>query len=60
MDTLTAITTAVCQRVDAVRVLRVVDAGMRREALQRQSRRGVAAARSSVVWQRRGRYGTSG
>ncbi|MBM3858869.1 MAG: dihydrodipicolinate reductase [Verrucomicrobia bacterium] len=36
MDTLATIATAVCRRVDAVRVLRVVDAGTRREALQRK------------------------
>lgn len=36
MDTLAVVSTAVCQRVDAIRVLRVVDAGSRREALQRK------------------------
>ena len=36
MDTLATVSTAVCQRVDSVRVLRVVDAGTRREALQRK------------------------
>jgi len=36
MDTLPVLLTAVCRRVDAVRVLRVVDAGTRREALQRK------------------------
>ena len=36
MDTLAVVATAVCRRVDAVRVLRVVDAGTRREALQRK------------------------
>jgi 4-hydroxy-tetrahydrodipicolinate reductase len=44
MDTLAAITTAVCQRVDAVRVLRVVDAGTRREALQRKVGAGLTVA----------------
>ena len=44
MDTLAAITTAVCQRVDTVRVLRVVDAGTRREALQRKVGAGLTAA----------------
>jgi len=44
MDTLAAITTAVCQRVDAVRVLRVVDAGTRREALQRKVGAGLSVA----------------
>ena len=36
MDTLAVLATAVCRRVDAVRVLRIVDAGTRREALQRK------------------------
>jgi len=36
MDTLAVVATAVCRRVDAVRVLRIVDAGTRREALQRK------------------------
>ena len=36
MDTLATVSTAVCQRVDSIRVLRVVDAGTRREALQRK------------------------
>ena len=36
MDTLVAVSTAVSQRVDSLRVLRVVDAGTRREALQRK------------------------
>lgn len=44
MDTLAAISTAVCQRVDAVRVLRVVDAATRREALQRKVGAGLSAA----------------
>jgi 4-hydroxy-tetrahydrodipicolinate reductase len=42
MDTLAVISTAVCQRVDAVNVLRVVDAGTRREALQRKVGAGLA------------------
>jgi 4-hydroxy-tetrahydrodipicolinate reductase len=36
MDTLALLLTLACQRIDAVRVLRVVDAGTRREALQRK------------------------
>jgi len=36
MDTLAVLATAVCQRVDAVRVLRIVDAATRREALQQK------------------------
>ena len=36
MDTLAVLATAVCRRVDAVHVLRIVDAGTRREALQRK------------------------
>ncbi len=44
MDTLAAVSTAVCQRVDAVRVLRVVDAGTRREALQRKVGAGLPAS----------------
>jgi 4-hydroxy-tetrahydrodipicolinate reductase len=36
MDTLALLLTMACQRVDAVRVLRVVDAATRREALQRK------------------------
>lgn len=36
MDTLPVVLTAVSQRVDSVRVLRVVDAATRREALQRK------------------------
>ena len=42
MDTLATVSTAVCQRVDSVRVLRVVDAGTRREALQRKVGAGMA------------------
>jgi 4-hydroxy-tetrahydrodipicolinate reductase len=41
MDTLPVALTAVCRRVDAVRVLRVVDAGTRREALQRKVGAGI-------------------
>lgn len=44
MDTLALVSTAVCQRVDAVRVLRVVDAGTRREALQRKVGAGLTEA----------------
>jgi 4-hydroxy-tetrahydrodipicolinate reductase len=44
MDTFATIATAVCQRVDAVRVLRVVDAGTRREALQRKVGAGLSVA----------------
>ncbi len=36
MDTLAVLATAVCRHVDAVRVLRIVDARTRREALQRK------------------------
>jgi len=36
MDTLALTLTAACQRLESVRVLRVVDAGTRREALQRK------------------------
>jgi hypothetical protein len=36
MDTLALLLTIACQRIEAVRVLRVVDAGTRREALQRK------------------------
>lgn len=36
MDTLALVLTAACQRVDAVRVLRIVDVATRREALQRK------------------------
>ena len=36
MDTLALLLTLACQRIDAVRVLRVVDAATRREALQRK------------------------
>jgi 2,4-diaminopentanoate dehydrogenase len=36
MDTLALLLTMACQRIDAARVLRVVDAGTRREALQRK------------------------
>jgi len=41
MDTLAVVATAVCRRVDAVRVLRIVDAGSRREALQRKVGAGI-------------------
>src|SRR6266850_3792407 len=36
MDTLALLLTMACQRIEAVRVLRVVNAGTRREALQRK------------------------
>lgn len=36
MDTLALVLTAACQKVEKIRVLRVVDAGTRREALQRK------------------------
>jgi 2,4-diaminopentanoate dehydrogenase len=36
MDTLALLLTMACQRLEAIRVLRVVDAGTRREALQRK------------------------
>ena len=44
MDTLATVSTAVCQRVDSIRVLRVVDAGTRREALQRKVGAGMVKA----------------
>lgn len=44
MDTLAVVSTAVCQRVDAVRIRRVVDAGTRREALQRKVGAGMEKA----------------
>jgi 4-hydroxy-tetrahydrodipicolinate reductase len=44
MDTLALVLSAVSQRVDAVRVLRVVDAGTRREALQRKVGAGLTEA----------------
>lgn len=44
MDTLATISTAVCQRVNSVNVLRVVDAGTRREALQRKVGAGLEVA----------------
>jgi 4-hydroxy-tetrahydrodipicolinate reductase len=44
MDTLAVVATAVCRRVDAVRVLRIVDAGTRREALQRKVGAGLTEA----------------
>jgi 2,4-diaminopentanoate dehydrogenase len=36
MDTLSLLLTMACQRIEAIRVVRVVDAGTRREALQRK------------------------
>ena len=44
MDTLAVLATAVCRRVDAMRVLRIVDAGTRREALQRKVGAGMTEA----------------
>jgi len=44
MDTLVTVSTAISQRVDRVRVLRVVDAGTRREALQRKVGAGMLKA----------------
>ena len=44
MDTLVMVSTAVSQRVDSVRILRVVDAGTRREALQRKVGAGMLKA----------------
>ncbi len=41
MDTLALVLTAACQRVESIRVLRVVDAGTRREALQRKVGAGI-------------------
>src|SRR2546425_12982425 len=43
MDTLALISTMACRRLDAIRVLRVVDAGSRREALQRKVGAGLSA-----------------
>src|SRR5579862_8592420 len=50
MDTLALLLTMACQRIEAVRVLRVVDAGTRREALQRK----VGAALSEEEFKVRG------
>ena len=44
MDTLALTLTAVCQKVTAIRVLRVVDAATRREALQRKVGAGLTEA----------------
>jgi 4-hydroxy-tetrahydrodipicolinate reductase len=44
MDTLAVVATAICRRVDAVQVLRIVDAGTRREALQRKVGAGLTEA----------------
>jgi hypothetical protein len=44
MDTLALVLTAACQRIDTVRVVRVVDAATRREALQRKIGAGLAEA----------------
>ncbi|HUJ09397.1 MAG TPA: dihydrodipicolinate reductase [Verrucomicrobiae bacterium] len=44
MDTLALLLTLACQKIDAVRVLRVVDAGTRREALQRKVGAGLSEA----------------
>lgn len=44
MDTLALITTATCQKVESVHVIRVVDAGTRREALQRKVGAGLSEA----------------
>lgn len=44
MDTLALVLTGISQRVDAVRVLRVVDAGTRREALQKKVGAGLTEA----------------
>ena len=49
MDTLAVVSTAVCQRVDAVRLLRVVDAGTRREALQRKVGAGMDRAQFEAL-----------
>ena len=49
MDTLALLLTIACQRIEAVRVLRVVDAGTRREALQRK----VGAALSEAEFKAR-------
>jgi 4-hydroxy-tetrahydrodipicolinate reductase len=44
MDTLPVVLTAACQRVEAARVLRVVDAATRREALQKKVGVGISEA----------------
>jgi len=49
MDTLALLLTLACQRVEAVRVLRVVDAGTRREALQRKVGAGLSEAEFNAL-----------
>lgn len=56
MDTLAVVSTVVCQRVDAVRVRRVVDVATRREALQRK----VGAGLSKGEFESRVNEGTLG
>lgn len=56
MDTLPALLTAVCQRVERVRVVRIVDAGTRREALQRK----VGAGLTRTEFKRRVKAGQLG
>lgn len=53
MDTLTLLLTMACQRIDAVRALRVVDAGTRREALQRKVGAGLTEAEFDSLNQQR-------
>jgi 4-hydroxy-tetrahydrodipicolinate reductase len=53
MDTLALLLTLACQRIDAVRVLRVVDAGTRREALQRKVGAGISEAKFNALNQQR-------
>ncbi len=48
MDTLALVLTAPCQRVDALRIRRVVNAGTRREALQRKVGAGMSPAEFRV------------
>jgi 4-hydroxy-tetrahydrodipicolinate reductase len=53
MDTLALLLTMACQRIEAVRVSRVVDAGTRREALQRKVGASLSEAEFNALNQRR-------
>ncbi len=53
MDTLALLLTMACQRIEAVRALRVVDAGTRREALQRKVGAGLTEAQFNSLNQQR-------
>ncbi len=59
MDTLAAVMTAVCQRVDGITVHRVVDAATRREALQRKVGAGLTPAEFRRL-AKTGRFGHAG